>query len=139
MRTICIRAGMHRKLGVMGTPVKGAAAVPVTPDKSQSKSIYEQLGWDDEMDTQQSKNKHRETPHKCMIHEDDMHSGGYASEIRKIRTFYFAVCSFLRSFCLFVLVFGRHLAGVRDGRSTGKYGMFNFSFFQIWIRCIVCL
>ncbi|KAJ5587641.1 DNA replication regulator Sld3 [Penicillium hispanicum] len=36
---------------VMGTPVKEPAAVPVTPDKSQTKSIYEQLGWDDdEMD-----------------------------------------------------------------------------------------
>jgi len=35
---------------VMGTPVKGATAVPVTPEKSQSKSIYEQLGWDDEME-----------------------------------------------------------------------------------------
>ncbi|KAJ5713973.1 DNA replication regulator Sld3 [Penicillium malachiteum] len=38
---------------VMGTPVKAAGVIPVTPDKSQSKSIYEQLGWDDddEMDT----------------------------------------------------------------------------------------
>ncbi len=35
---------------IMGTPVKGAAAVPVTPEKSQAKSIYEQLGWDDEME-----------------------------------------------------------------------------------------
>ncbi|KAJ5135788.1 DNA replication regulator Sld3 [Penicillium bovifimosum] len=35
---------------VMGTPIKGAAAVPVTPEKSQSKSIYDQLGWDDEME-----------------------------------------------------------------------------------------
>ena len=33
---------------VMSTPVKGDPVVPVTPDKSQS--IYEQLGWDDEMD-----------------------------------------------------------------------------------------
>ncbi|KAJ5152077.1 DNA replication regulator Sld3 [Penicillium capsulatum] len=34
---------------VMGTPVKGAAAVPMTPEKPQS--IYDQLGWDDdEMD-----------------------------------------------------------------------------------------
>ncbi|KAJ5767101.1 uncharacterized protein N7511_004717 [Penicillium nucicola] len=40
----------HSPPAVMGTPVKGPAAVPVTPDKSQSKSIYEQLGWDDEMD-----------------------------------------------------------------------------------------
>ncbi|KAJ5985325.1 hypothetical protein N7522_012521 [Penicillium canescens] len=40
----------HSPPAVMGTPIKGAAAVPVTPDKSQSKSIYEQLGWDDEMD-----------------------------------------------------------------------------------------
>lgn len=40
----------HSPPAVMGTPVKGAAAVPVTPDKSQSKSIYEQLGWDDEME-----------------------------------------------------------------------------------------
>ncbi|CAL5871032.1 uncharacterized protein PFLUO_LOCUS5274 [Penicillium psychrofluorescens] len=33
----------------IGTPVKGAAAVPVTPEKSQN--IYAQLGWDDdEMD-----------------------------------------------------------------------------------------
>ncbi|CAI7588493.1 unnamed protein product [Penicillium glandicola] len=35
---------------VMGTPVKGAPAVPVTPEKSQSTSIYDQLGWDDEME-----------------------------------------------------------------------------------------
>ncbi|KAK5791130.1 hypothetical protein VI817_006439 [Penicillium citrinum] len=36
---------------VINTPVKGTSTVPVTPDKSQSKSIYEQLGWDDdEMD-----------------------------------------------------------------------------------------
>ncbi|KAJ5158730.1 DNA replication regulator Sld3 [Penicillium coprophilum] len=35
---------------VMGTPVKGAAAVPVTPEKSQSRSIYDQLGWNDEME-----------------------------------------------------------------------------------------
>lgn len=40
----------HSPPVVIGTPVKGAAAVPVTPDKSQSKSIYEQLGWDDEME-----------------------------------------------------------------------------------------
>ncbi|KGO36791.1 DNA replication regulator Sld3 [Penicillium expansum] len=40
----------HSPSAVMGTPVKGAAAVPVTPEKSQSKSIYEQLGWDDEME-----------------------------------------------------------------------------------------
>ncbi|OQD90001.1 hypothetical protein PENANT_c002G02339 [Penicillium antarcticum] len=40
----------HSPPAVMGTPVKGPVAVPVTPDKSQSKSIYEQLGWDDEMD-----------------------------------------------------------------------------------------
>jgi hypothetical protein len=40
----------HSPPAVMGTPVKGPAAVPVTPDKAQSKSIYEQLGWDDEMD-----------------------------------------------------------------------------------------
>jgi hypothetical protein len=40
----------HSPPAVMGTPVKGAAAVPVTPDKSQSKSIYEQLGWDDELE-----------------------------------------------------------------------------------------
>ncbi|KAJ5691182.1 DNA replication regulator Sld3 [Penicillium malachiteum] len=33
---------------VMGTPVKAAGIIPVTPDKSQSKSIYEQLGWDDD-------------------------------------------------------------------------------------------
>ena len=33
---------------IAGTPVKAAAMVPVTPDKSQSKSIYEQLGWDDD-------------------------------------------------------------------------------------------
>lgn len=33
---------------VMGTPTKGAAVVPVTPEKAQTKSIYEQLGWDDE-------------------------------------------------------------------------------------------
>jgi hypothetical protein len=33
----------------IGTPVKGTAAVPVTPEKSQN--IYAQLGWDDdEMD-----------------------------------------------------------------------------------------
>lgn len=36
---------------VMGTPIKGAAVVPVTPEKAQTKSIYEQLGWeDDEME-----------------------------------------------------------------------------------------
>ncbi|CAG8887165.1 unnamed protein product [Penicillium egyptiacum] len=40
----------HSPPAVMGTPVKGAAPVPVTPDKSQSKTIYEQLGWDDEME-----------------------------------------------------------------------------------------
>ncbi|KAJ5926650.1 hypothetical protein N7516_008423 [Penicillium verrucosum] len=40
----------HSPPMVIGTPVKGATAVPVTPDKSQSKSIYEQLGWDDEME-----------------------------------------------------------------------------------------
>lgn len=33
---------------ILGTPVKAAPEVPVTPDKSQSKSIYEQLGWDDD-------------------------------------------------------------------------------------------
>ena len=33
---------------VISTPVKGAGMIPVTPDKSQSKSIYEQLGWDDD-------------------------------------------------------------------------------------------
>lgn len=36
---------------VMGSPVKSASLVPVTPEKAQTKSIYEQLGWDDdEMD-----------------------------------------------------------------------------------------
>ncbi|KAI2732728.1 hypothetical protein CBS147332_1867 [Penicillium roqueforti] len=40
----------HSPPAVMGTPVKGAAVVPVTPEKSQSKSIYAQLGWDDEME-----------------------------------------------------------------------------------------
>lgn len=36
---------------IMGTPIKGAAVVPVTPEKPQAKSIYEQLGWeDDEME-----------------------------------------------------------------------------------------
>jgi DNA replication regulator SLD3 len=40
----------HSPPAVMGTPVKGAAAVPVTPEKSQSKSIYDQLGWDNEME-----------------------------------------------------------------------------------------
>lgn len=35
---------------VIGTPVKATATIPVTPDKSQSKSIYEQLGWDDDDD-----------------------------------------------------------------------------------------
>lgn len=35
---------------VLGTPVKNATAVPVTPEKSQSNSIYAQLGWDDEME-----------------------------------------------------------------------------------------
>lgn len=35
---------------VLGTPVKGAAAVPVTPEKPQSQSIYAELGWDDEME-----------------------------------------------------------------------------------------
>jgi hypothetical protein len=36
---------------VIGSPVKSATLVPVTPEKSQTKSIYEQLGWDDdEMD-----------------------------------------------------------------------------------------
>ncbi|KAJ5378943.1 hypothetical protein N7509_012062 [Penicillium cosmopolitanum] len=29
-------------------PSRGASTVPVTPEKSQSKSIYEQLGWDDD-------------------------------------------------------------------------------------------
>ena len=33
---------------IMGTPIKRAAIVPVTPDKSQTTSIYEQLGWDDD-------------------------------------------------------------------------------------------
>jgi hypothetical protein len=33
---------------ITSTPVKGASTVPVTPEKSQSKSIYEQLGWDDD-------------------------------------------------------------------------------------------
>lgn len=40
----------HSPPAVMGTPAKGSTAVPVTPDKSNSKSIYEQLGWDDEME-----------------------------------------------------------------------------------------
>lgn len=36
---------------IMGTPIKGATVVPVTPEKAQTKSIYEQLGWeDDEME-----------------------------------------------------------------------------------------
>ncbi|CAG8169491.1 unnamed protein product [Penicillium salamii] len=35
---------------VLGTPIKGATAVPVTPEKSQTPSIYAQLGWDDEME-----------------------------------------------------------------------------------------
>jgi hypothetical protein len=36
---------------VIGSPVKSATLVPVTPEKPQTKSIYEQLGWDDdEMD-----------------------------------------------------------------------------------------
>lgn len=36
---------------VIGSPVKSAPLVPVTPEKPQTKSIYEQLGWDDdEMD-----------------------------------------------------------------------------------------
>lgn len=46
-------------VAVMGTPVKESPAkrspvkgpapvIPVTPEKSQSKSIYEQLGWDDD-------------------------------------------------------------------------------------------
>ncbi|KAJ5160323.1 uncharacterized protein N7482_007327 [Penicillium canariense] len=33
---------------VVGSPVKSAAVVPVTPEKAQTKSIYEQLGWDDD-------------------------------------------------------------------------------------------
>jgi hypothetical protein len=34
---------------VKRSPVKGATPViPVTPEKSQTKSIYEQLGWDDD-------------------------------------------------------------------------------------------
>ncbi|KAJ6145061.1 DNA replication regulator Sld3 [Penicillium chermesinum] len=33
---------------ILGTPLKDSVMVPVTPDKSQSKSIYEQLGWDDD-------------------------------------------------------------------------------------------
>ncbi|KAJ5777323.1 DNA replication regulator Sld3 [Penicillium odoratum] len=33
---------------VISTPVKGAGVIPVTPDKPQSKSIYDQLGWDDD-------------------------------------------------------------------------------------------
>jgi hypothetical protein len=40
----------HSPPAIMGTPVKGAAAVPVTPEKSQSQSIYDQLGWNDEME-----------------------------------------------------------------------------------------
>jgi hypothetical protein len=36
---------------VQASPVKSAPLVPVTPEKAQTKSIYEQLGWDDdEMD-----------------------------------------------------------------------------------------
>ncbi|CAG8110116.1 unnamed protein product [Penicillium olsonii] len=35
---------------VLGTPIKGAPAVPVTPEKAQTPSIYAQLGWDDEME-----------------------------------------------------------------------------------------
>lgn len=36
---------------VQSSPVKSAPLVPVTPEKAQTKSIYEQLGWDDdEMD-----------------------------------------------------------------------------------------
>jgi hypothetical protein len=50
--------------------------------------------------------------------------------------FYFAVCSFLRSFCLFVLVFGRHLAGVRDGRSTGMACIVEFLFGYIPIAAL---
>ncbi|KAJ5946475.1 DNA replication regulator Sld3 [Penicillium verhagenii] len=33
---------------VLGTPIKSAALIPVTPDKSQTKSVYDQLGWDDD-------------------------------------------------------------------------------------------
>ncbi|KAJ5689869.1 hypothetical protein N7462_004261 [Penicillium macrosclerotiorum] len=32
----------------METPVKIAAAVPMTPEQAQTRSIYEQLGWDDD-------------------------------------------------------------------------------------------
>lgn len=36
---------------VMGSPIESAPLIPVTPEKAQTKSIYEQLGWDDdEMD-----------------------------------------------------------------------------------------
>ncbi len=36
---------------VLASPVKSTPLVPVTPEKAQTKSIYEQLGWDDdEMD-----------------------------------------------------------------------------------------
>lgn len=42
------RAQAQSPPAVLGTPVKGAAAVPVTPEKAQTKSIYEQLGWEDE-------------------------------------------------------------------------------------------
>lgn len=36
---------------VLASPVESAPLVPVTPEKAQTKSIYEQLGWDDdEMD-----------------------------------------------------------------------------------------
>lgn len=42
------RAQAQSPPAVLGTPVKGAAVVPVTPEKAQTKSVYEQLGWDDE-------------------------------------------------------------------------------------------
>jgi hypothetical protein len=76
-------------------------------------------------DTQQSKNKHRETPHKCMIHEDDMHSGGYASEIRKLE-FHLVIPAQLLVYRLGLGFVGRygHSCGAFDGGShNGRWGV----------------
>ncbi|KAJ5677860.1 uncharacterized protein N7477_003493 [Penicillium maclennaniae] len=56
---ITTQSRAHSPAAVMGTPIQesplkrgpaqgSAPIVPVTPEKSQSKSIYEKLGWDDD-------------------------------------------------------------------------------------------
>ena len=46
---VAVRGTPVKESPVKRNPVKGPAPViPVTPEKSQSKSIYEQLGWDDD-------------------------------------------------------------------------------------------